>query len=215
MSLEPKEPTAARIRVLAADDHPIIIEGLRRYLASIEDLELVGSASTAAEATAALASNGVDVLVCDVQMPGMGDGLGPLRAFLATGAAVVLFTLRPGDAMIASLLAAGARGFVSKTEPLDVLVDAVRAVHAGRDWIPPELAPERGAHRAPPHAALSEREYAVFVLLARCLTPKEVAFELGVAPSTVYTHADRIRAKLGVATLAEIAQYAREWNLFE
>jgi len=212
----PSAETSTAIRVLVADDHPIVVEGLRRHLALLPDIDVVGSASSADEALEELTRSTVDVLICDVQMPGMSGGREVVEALVATGARVLLFTLRPEDALVANLLAGGARGFVSKSEDPEVLVEAIRALHSGQESIPAKLRTMRDELRAPPpHASLTKREYAVFELLARCLTPKEAAFEMGVAASTVYTHADRIRSKLGVSTLAEVAQYARDWSLVE
>lgn len=201
------------IDVLVADDHPVVVEGLRRHLAHLPDLDFAGSAGTIDEVRALLTHTHVDVLVLDVQMPGV-TGRDVVKELVDTGLRVVLFTLRPEDAMVANLLAGGASAFVSKSKALTELVEAIRAVHGGADFISPGLRCMRDAVDAPPpHALLTEREYAVFQHLARCLTPKEAAFELGVSPSTLYTHTERVRAKLGVGTLAEVVQYARDWGL--
>ena len=202
----------APIQVFVADDHPIVIEGLRRHMAHVDDVEFAGCASTLADAFTAVDKLGVHVVVMDVQMPGV-DGGGSVRRFVDANVRVVLFTLREEDALVASLVAGGASGFVSKSAPPAELLEAVRIVHRGGEVLSETVRAMAGATQAPPHSTLTEREHEVFVHLARCLTPKEIAFEIGVSQSTVYTHVERVRRKLGVATLAEVVQYAKDWAI--
>ncbi|MFT5357150.1 MAG: DNA-binding NarL/FixJ family response regulator [Polyangiales bacterium] len=200
------------IQVLVADDHPIVIGGVRRHLALIDDVFFCAGVSSLQDAVAYCAEHSPDVVVMDVQMPGV-DGPVSVEALVATGARVVLFTLREEDALVASLVRGGASAFVSKSSPIPMLIEAIRRVHAGERVFSPTLEEQLKSCGGPPHLALTEREHDVFVLLAGCMTPKEAAFELGVSQSTVYTHADRIRRKLKVSTVAELVQYAKEWGV--
>jgi DNA-binding NarL/FixJ family response regulator len=207
------------VRLLVADDHPIVAEGLRRYLSPAEGLDVVATLGTIDALLAVLHDPGaapVDVVVLDVQIPGMQAG-DTVRAVRERGPGVVLFTHRRLDDYVARMVAAGASGFVSKSAPVTDLVRAVQAVHQGRSFLPAALR-ELAAQitdTTPPHAALTEREHTVFVLLARGATPKEIGFDLGLSGSTVYSHVEKIRLKLGAANLAGIQRYGERWGFCE
>ncbi len=202
------------IQLYVADDHPVVVEGLERYVALHDDLTWLGSASSIDALNEALDAITPDVLVLDVQMPG-NTGVDTVRSLVERGLRVVLFTLNPPDRQIAALVAAGAQGFVSKSLPLAELIAGVRAVAAGERHVPEALdALASEVESAPlPHEQMTKREHQVFVRLARCETPKEIAFDLELSQSTVYTYVDRVRDKLGVSTLAEVVRYAAEHGL--
>ena len=210
---------APLVRLLVADDHPIVAEGLRRYLSPEEGLEVVGTLGTIDALLARLREPGatpIDVVVLDVQIPGMQAG-DTVREVLACGPAVVLFTHQRPDDYVARMVAAGAAGFVSKSDPVTDLVRAVQAVHQGRRFLPEALRDLAAdiTDSAPPHAALTEREHTVFVLLARGSTPKEIGFDLGLSGSTVYSHIEKIRQKLGASNLAEVQRYGERWGFLD
>lgn len=201
------------LRLFVADGHPIVVEGLAGLAATEPALELVGRASTADGLVAKLTERRPDVLSLDVQMPGV-RGPRTIAALAATGVPVLLFTLHPVDVALAALVRAGAAGYLSKSSPLDTYLDAVRAVRDGKRWLPDRLRERLAApDRAPPEDVLTPRELDVFRRLAEGQTVKEAAFQLGLSPSTVYTHAERIRRKLGVSTAAEMARYQASWAL--
>lgn len=200
------------IQVLVADDHPIVIDGIRRHLSHIEDVAFCAGVSSMQEALAYCTEHSPDLVVMDVQMPGV-EGPSCVEALVATGTRVVLFTLREEDALVASLARGGASAFVSKSSPTPMLIETVRRVHAGERVFSEVLEEQLKSSGGPPHLALTEREHDVFVLLARCMTPKEAAFELGVSQSTIYTHGERIRRKLKVGSVAELVQYAKDWGV--
>lgn len=205
------------VRLLVADDHPIVAEGLRRYLSPEEGLEVVGTLGSVDELMRTLAADlRVDVVVLDVQIPGMEAG-DTVRAIRARGPAVVIFSHQRPDDYVARMVAAGAAGFVSKSDPVTDLVRAVQAVHAGRSFLTDELRAAAAAvtDSAPPHAALTEREREVFILLAQGSTPKEIGFDLALSGSTVYSHVEKIRHKLGASSLAEIQRYAERWGFLD
>ena len=205
------------IRLLVADDHPIVAEGLRRYLSPAEGLEVVGTLASIDELMRHLEEHApVDVVVLDVQIPGIEAG-DTVRAIRALGPRVVIFSHQRPDDYVARMVAAGAAAFVSKSDPVTDLVRAVQAVHAGRTFLSEELKALATAvtDSAPPHAALTERERTVFVLLAQGSTPKEIGFELGLSGSTVYSHVEKIRSKLGATNLAEVQRYAERWGFLD
>jgi two-component system invasion response regulator UvrY len=200
------------IRVFLADDHPVIVSGLERLFASIEDIEVVGTAHDLRHLEA-LTLPDVDVLVLDVSMPGM-HGRETIALLTQRFAPVLLFTLEPESAQVVALLRGGAAGVVSKSAPVDVLLAAIRTVAAGARVVAPELeARASSAGEGWPHEALSEREHAIFVRLIRGVSPKTMAFDLGLSPSTVYTYAERVRLKLGVSSQVELVDYAHRAGL--
>lgn len=202
------------IRVVIADDHPIVAEGLRRFFVAVEGVTVVATAASVDSLVAKLTDEvGVDLVVLDVDFPGMAGGA-TVRAIRERGPQVLIFTHQAPDELVASMVLAGARGFVSKSDPVDELVAAMRAVHAGGEWTSEPLrALVKSASSTPPHERLTERELAVFALLARGRSPKEIGFELALSPSTVYAHVERVRSKLGVASAIDVERYAARWGI--
>jgi DNA-binding NarL/FixJ family response regulator len=204
--------TAGVIRVFLADDHPVMVAGLSRVLATVPDIEVVGTAH-ALTGLDAQAAGSIDVLVLDVSMPGM-HGAETIKALRERHAPVLLFTLEPETPLVVELLRAGASGVVGKSERVEVLLDAIRTVAGGGRVIPSAMH-ERVVAGGPGalHDALSEREQAIFHRLVRGNSPKSIAFDLGLSPSTVYTYSERVRQKLGVASQTELVDYAHRAGL--
>lgn len=203
------------IRVLVADDHPIVAEGVRRYLAPHTEIEVVGTLGTVDALLVALRHTPrVHVVVLDVQIPGM-EGAGTVREVRGRGPQVVLFTHQVPDDYVARMIRAGARGYVSKSDSVTDLLDAILAVCADREWISDSLRAlaSRVGDLSAPHESLSERERVVFELLVDGKIPKEIGFELSLAPSTVYAHVEKVKGKLGAATLMDVVRYAERWGL--
>ncbi|MDP2343094.1 MAG: LuxR C-terminal-related transcriptional regulator [Deltaproteobacteria bacterium] len=188
------------IRLFFIDDHPVISAGLAARYRGMEGFDVVG---TAASVRAALErAVDVDVCVVDVQLEEVLSP-GDVKA-LSARTSVVLFSARAGEPLIKHLLAAGAAAVLNKAAPLEALDALLRDVHAGRSPQPSV----KTTTTTTTALALSAREVEVYRGLARCLTPKEIAAELGIARSTVYCHIDRVREKLGVSTLQEIVAHA-------
>lgn len=189
------------IRVFVADDHAIVCEGLRAWVETVEELAWAGSVGDGEALLALVAEGAWDVLVLDLSLPGRSGAelLREVRA-LRPDLRVVIHSMYPADEYGAWALAAGASAYVSKSEPLSVLRDALL------DQRPPE--PVEGRAAMLPHERLSTREREVFLALARGRTPSEIAWDLEMAPSTVSTHLKAVRQKLGVRSTFEIAQYA-------
>lgn len=185
------------IRILTADDHPLVREGLKAVLSAEPGLVVVAEAADGHEAVAQYRAARPDVVIMDLEMPGM-SGLDSIRAIIAAdpAARIVVLTTFDGDADIHHALAAGARGYLLKHMARTRLVDAVRAVADGRRAVAPEVA-ERLAE-AVPRTELTARELQVLRLIARGLSNKEIAGELELTEGTVKVHVNHILQKLGV-----------------
>ena len=201
------------IRLLIADDHPVVREGLKRLAAECPDMQVVGEAEDG-DGVAALLDTQADVLLLDLSMPGPG--------FLETlqrvqkqrpGLRVLVLSVHPEDQFAVRALRAGAAGYLTKDHSPQELLGAIRRVYSGGRYVSPALADKlvfalgSGAER-PPHAALSDREYHVLCMAAMGKTVKEIAAELSLSPKTVSTYRRRILEKLRLSTHAEAVRYA-------
>ncbi|MFJ8583109.1 response regulator [Streptomyces sp. NPDC093595] len=207
------------MRVVLADDERMVRTALRVILAAEPDLEVVGEASTGAEAVSVVRALRPDVVLMDVRMPET-DGIratGQLLASMPDPPKIVVVTTFENDAYVYEALRAGASGFLLKRAAAEDLVGAVRLVARSDSLLFPaavrELAAAYGRRTpaaAPPWAArLTEREAEVLRLMARGLTNAEIAGRLGVGPATAKTHVAAVLAKTGVRdrTQAVIAAY--------
>ena len=203
-----------RVTILVADDHPVVRQGLRTFLATQEDLDVVGEAATCTEAAERAAELRPDVVLLDLVMPG-GDGIEAARKIRAASPAskVIVLTSYPDDATVLPALEAGAAGYLLKDVEPQELADGVRRVHRGESLLHPAVAPRVireavGPGTASTREALTPRELDVLRLLARGLPNKLIARELGIAERTVKTHVSSILAKLGVTDRTQAALYA-------
>jgi two-component system NarL family response regulator len=188
---------ADRTRVLFVDDHPVTREGLAAVIARQPDLELVADGGTAAAAVELYRTHRPDVAVIDLRLPD-GDGVGVVRQLVGEFPAARLIVLSSfaGEEPVFQALQAGARAFLFKDAPRDELLAAVRAVAAGRTFLPPGPA-ARLAHRMSADE-LTDREVEVLGLVAEGLRNKEIAARLGLSEFTVKVHVQNVLAKLGV-----------------
>ena len=214
----------ARIRVLIVDDHAMVRRGMRDFLDLHDDLEVVGEASdglTALEATATLLP---DVVVMDLVMPGL-DGIAATAELKARHPAieVVAITSFIEEERIAAAIEAGASGFLLKDAEADDLAAAIRAAHDGEVYLDPAVAGivarrmrsnAMGGETRPSASAglqrLTSRERDVLRCLARGLSNRAIAEELGMAERTARTHVSNILAKLGLASRTQAALFAVE-----
>jgi DNA-binding NarL/FixJ family response regulator len=189
------------IRVVLADDHPVVREGLRGMLAAEPDIEVVGEAASGPEAVVLARRLRPDVVLMDLRMPG-GDGVEATRQL--AGTTVVVLTTYDSDAEILRAVEAGAAGYLLKDTPRAVLADSVRAAARGETVLAPAVAGRllgrmRGAPGRQPPEQLSARETEVLALVARGLTNAEIGRRLYLSEATVKTHLLRACAKLGVS----------------
>jgi NarL family two-component system response regulator LiaR len=199
------------IRIVLADDHAVVRQGLRTFLDLQDDIEVVAEASDGEEAVAATLRLDPDVVLLDLVMPRL-DGLGALRRLREGRARVIVLTSFGDDDKLFAALRGGAAGYLLKdVQPAD-LVTAIRSAHAGQSPLSPVVATRvveelaRGAATAP--GELTPREQDVLALIARGRSNKVIARELGVAEKTVKTHVSHILSKLGVSDRTQAALYA-------
>jgi DNA-binding NarL/FixJ family response regulator len=209
------------IRVLVADDQPVVRDGFAALLATQDDIEVVGTASNGDEAVRLCEERRPDVVLMDVRMPVM-DGIEATRR-LAGGARVVILTTFDLDDYVYDALSAGASGFLLKDAGAERLFDAVRVVAAGDALLAPavtrrliaEFARLRPRPAPPALAGLTPRETDVLRLVAEGLSNREIADRLVVSDETVKTHVSRVLGKLGLRDRTQAVVAAYESGLVE
>ena len=189
-----------KIRVLIADDHPVVRDGLRGVIDGQPDMHVVGEAGHGAEALARVDAEPVDVVLMDLRMPIMG-GVEAIRQLRRTtpSVRVLVLTTFDTDRDVLPAIEAGATGYLLKDTPRDELLRAVRAAHRGEAVLSPAVAGRlMGQVRTPAQDTLSGRELEVLRLVAAGFTNREAAQKLFISEATVKTHLLHIYAKLGV-----------------
>ncbi len=207
------------IRVLIADDHPIVREGLRRIAGDQPGITVVAEAASATEALARVADTAFDVLLLDVSMPGPTfiEVLQQVRKEHPTVKVLVL-SVHPEDQWAVRALRAGAAGYLTKDHSPEQLIEAIRRVYRGGKYVTAALAEKlatglESGGSATPHEALSDREYEVLRALGAGLSVKEVAARLSLSPKTVSTYRTRILEKMRLSTNADLVRYVRDHGL--
>jgi len=212
------------IRIVVADDQPLVRTGLRMVLSDVEDITIVGEAADGGEAIALAAKERPDVVLMDVRMPGV-DGIEATRAVTATDdpPRVLVLTTFDLDEIVYDALRAGASGFLLKDAPEERLVTAIRVVAEGGSLFAPAVTQRlieefsRRPRRTTPASlsTLTERETEVLTLVARGLSNNEIATELFVSENTVKTHVARVLMKLGLRDRVQAVVLAYESGLVQ
>jgi two-component system NarL family response regulator len=197
------------IRVLIADDHPLVRQGVASVVAAQSDMVVAGEAGDGREAVELFRKLRPDVALIDLGLPGL-DGIGAMEAIRAEfpGSRFIALTVYQGDEDIRRALHAGAQAYLLKSTPASHLVGAIRAVHAGLRKIPPEVA-SRVSEQGP-GAGLTAREIEVLRLVAKGRTNAEIARELSITSGTAKWFVSSILSKLGVNDRTEAVTTALE-----
>jgi len=183
------------IRILTADDHPLLRKGIVALVNAEPDMKLVAEASNGKEAVEAFRAHHPDVTLMDLQMPGVDglDAISAIRKEFPEARIIVLTTYR-GDVRVLSALRAGAQGYLLKGNVGEELLNAIRAVHSGRKSIPPDVAADLAIHST--DDALTEREIEVLVLISAGYANKQIADRLSISEATVKSRITNILSKL-------------------
>ncbi|MCS0589224.1 response regulator [Massilia norwichensis] len=208
------------IRLVIADDHELIREGVKKIVRHCADLKVVGEAADLKQLIPLIAQVRPDLVVLDVTLPD-ADGLEGLATLLRhfPGLRVVMLSMHPEERYAVEALRAGALGYVSKGAATAELVEAVRKAGQGTPWVGPRVA-ELLAREAvapapppPPHHLLTAREGEIVALIGAGLQIKQVAAQLGISVSSVNTYRNRIFRKMGLSSNAALIRYALQHGL--
>ncbi len=207
-------------RVLIADDHAIVRQGLRQVLALARDLELAGEAKNGWEVLEHLRTGLPDLLLLDMTMPGP-SGVELIKRIRDDAAQLPILVLSMhGESQIARrAIKAGASGYLTKDSEPETLITAIRQVAAGAHYVDPDIASrllfESAPSDAKPHEILSDREYQVFLMLAQGRGVNEIADELHLSAKTISTHKFRLMQKLGTENIGDLVRYALKYELVQ
>lgn len=210
-----------RIRIAIADDHAIVLHGLKRLFDGEAEFEVVQCCANGSEAIAAARSGRVDVLLLDVKMPGL-SGVDVLRALSAerSTCATVLLTAAVSDADAVEGLRLGARGIVLKESSPDMLLDCIRSVARGERWIDSETmtrataaVARRESTERHPNRALTARELEIVQMIAQGLRNRAIAERLSISEGTVKIHLHNVYEKLGLDGRLELMLHAQRQGL--
>ncbi|MGA7537585.1 MAG: response regulator transcription factor [Steroidobacteraceae bacterium] len=209
------------IRVLLVDDHAVVRTGFRLLLQTSGDVAVVGEAESGEAACQCYSELSPEVVVMDIAMPGMG-GVEALRRLRARDPQVRVLALSAHDDPMHArrALREGARGFLSKRSAPEALLEAIAAVAAGKRYIDPRVAQRLALDglddtESSPIKRLSEREFEVFIRLARGASVQRIAEDLRLSASTVGTHLYNVKQKLGVSNQSELTLIAIRDGLIE
>jgi two-component system invasion response regulator UvrY len=212
--------TERTIKAMLVDDHAVVRMGFRLLLQGTSDIEVVAEASSGEEAVRLFTEARPDVAVMDISMPGIG-GLEAIARILAREpAARILVLSGHEDVMHARrVLKAGAAGYLTKRSAAEELIQAIRQVDQGKTYLEPSIAQQMAVQQLSgqksPVDMLSEKEFKVFLALARGRSVQEIADIMSLSPRTIGTHLYNIKQKLGAANSAELAIIAIRAGLIE
>lgn len=209
------------IRILLADDHTLIRDGLKQIFADTDDLLVAGEAASGHEVLARVREEAWDILLLDLSMPGRG-GLELVKQIKSEKPRLPILVLSMHDAEQYALRAmrAGAAGYLTKDSDAPQLIEVVRKIARGGVFVSPAVAEQMAREIMPgtaglPHTLLSDREYQVFRMIASGSGIGEIALELALSVKTVSTHKTRIMQKMNLANQTELVRYALRHKLLD
>ncbi|WP_136415247.1 MULTISPECIES: response regulator transcription factor [Oxalobacteraceae] len=207
------------IRIIIADDHKIVRQGLRQFMALAPDITVVGEAATGQEVQALLAAHECDLLLLDMTMPGP-SGVELIKRIRQTERAplILVLSMHNEGQLVSRALKGGAAGYITKDIDPEMLVAAIRKVAQGGRYIDPVLVDEMVFDQGlegnrPPHERLSDREFQIFQLLVSGKTVTAIADDLSLSAKTVSTHKIRLLQKMHLQSIADLTRYALEHKI--
>jgi two-component system, NarL family, invasion response regulator UvrY len=209
------------IRILVADDHTIVREGLKQILAEVDDMSVRDEAGNGQEALAKIRDGEFDVVLLDISMPGR-SGLEILKEIKTEHPKlpVLILSMHAEEQYAVRALRAGASGYLTKASAPDELIGAIRKVSCGRKYVSSSLAEKLAFEldidtKKPPHETLSDREYQVMLMLASGKSVKEIADEVCLSVKTISTYRARVMEKMNMKKNAELTLYAIQNRLID
>jgi len=209
------------IRIVIADDHTIVREGLKQLLATTADLQVVGEAGDGHEALQRVRELSFEVLLLDMSMPGK-SGIELIKQIRSEKPAlrILVLTMHEEAQYAIRAIRAGAAGYLTKDSAPALLVSAIRKVATGGAFISTEVAEQLALQAMPqtnslPHTALSDREYEVFLLIVKGVAITDIAEQLHLSVKTVSTHKARLLQKMNMSNQAELIRYALDHALLD
>ena len=209
------------IRVLIADDHAIVRQGLRQILSDTPDLTVSGEAENGVQAVQMVRAGEWDVVLMDVSMPDR-NGIDALKLIKKEypRLPVLILSMYPEEQYAIRALKAGAAGYLTKQSAPELLVTAIRQVASGKKYVSPSLAEELANaigddSERPPHEKLSDREYQTLCMIASGKTPAEIAEALNLSVKTVSVYRARLLEKMNLRNNAELTHYGLKHDLAE
>lgn len=221
-------PHAQRtVKVMLVDDHPLVRHGLAQLIDDEPDMTVCAQAANAQEALRAVDSSSPDLVIIDISLGdgGGGNGLELVKQIRSRHARIQTLVLSMHDESLFAerALRAGARGYVSKQQAMDTVVDAIRQVVEGKIYLSSQMT-DRMLHRAvgkeealehSPIENLSDRELEVFEFIGQGLTTRQIANRMQLSPKTVETYRENIKTKLNLSNASELTRHAVQWVLDE
>lgn len=209
------------IRVLVADDHTIVRQGVRRVLGMADDIEVIGEVSNGRDLLKRIETDQFDLLLTDMNMPGV-TGVELIRQVreLRPALAILVLSMHAEAQLVSRAIKAGATGYLTKDSEPEMILAAVRNCARGHHYIHPELGArllfgEQPTPEADPHERLSAREKQVFLLLAKGLGINHISDKLHISSKTVSTHKFRIMQKMELGSVSELVRYALRNHMIE
>jgi two-component system, NarL family, invasion response regulator UvrY len=210
------------IRIMLVDDHRLVRAGLKRVLTEVADMEVVAEASSGEEALDMVRDATPDIVLMDINMPGIG-GLEATRRLLqrSPSAKVIVVSMHLEEPYPSRMLAAGAAGYISKDSAADEVVTAIRRVHGGGHYVAADVAGNlaaslvKGPGGASPFDQLSQRETQVMLMVTKGYSTQEISDRLHLSPKTVSTYRYRLFEKLGVGNDVELTRMAMRYGLLD
>jgi DNA-binding NarL/FixJ family response regulator len=206
--------TTCQLRVLIADDHAIVCEGLKQIICSDPAFMVIATVNTATQAMQVIRTSGIDILLLDISLPDR-NGIDLLKQLKqeTPSVKVLICSLHHEDAYAMRALRAGAAGYISKQCAASTLLHALHQVAIGRKYVSAELAQELAAHIGTdiddePHQRLSDREYQTLLKIATGMTVTEIAAQLTLSVKTISMYRTRLLQKMRMRNNAELTHYA-------